>query len=210
MLVDSHALLIVVVALVLDALIGDPDWLWKRLAHPVVLIGTMIGWLDRTLDVLGPGTTFRAVTVGGTTPACSAVAAALYATAIDTVEVPGSVFGSKAPSVEATMMYGMVRTLSIEPATGSPVNRVEQRTQYLSYQGKDVPAFEGTVSYTPATITDVVDQLKTQAPLLNAARLALPIGFGLGGLVLLSGGIVLARRRRDVEQGVTERELVEV
>lgn len=50
MLVDSHALLIVVVALVLDALIGDPDWLWKRLAHPVVLIGTMIGWLDRTLN----------------------------------------------------------------------------------------------------------------------------------------------------------------
>jgi adenosylcobinamide-phosphate synthase len=50
MLLDSHALLIVVVALVLDALIGDPDWLWKRLAHPVVLIGTMIGWLDRTLN----------------------------------------------------------------------------------------------------------------------------------------------------------------
>lgn len=50
MLVDSHALLIVVVALLLDALIGDPDWLWKRLAHPVVLIGTMIGWLDRTLN----------------------------------------------------------------------------------------------------------------------------------------------------------------
>lgn len=50
MLLDSHALLIVVVALVLDALIGDPDWLWKRLAHPVVLIGTLIGWLDRTLN----------------------------------------------------------------------------------------------------------------------------------------------------------------
>lgn len=130
-------------------------------------------------------------------------------TAVDTVEVPGSVFGSKQPSVEATMMYGMVRTLSIEPATGSPVNRVEQRTQYLSYQGKDVPAFEGTVAYTPETIDDIVGQLKTQAPLLSAARLVLPIGFGLGGLVLLSGGIVLARRR-PVEQGADERELVGV
>lgn len=131
-------------------------------------------------------------------------------TAIDTVEVPGSVFGSKAPSVEATMMYGMVRTLSIEPATGSPVNRVEQRTQYLSYQGKDVPAFEGTITYAPQTITDAVDQLKTQAPLLNAARLALPVGFGLAGLVLLSGGIVLARRRQSVQHDADERELVEV
>ena len=26
-------------ALAFDALIGDPDWLWRRLAHPVALIG---------------------------------------------------------------------------------------------------------------------------------------------------------------------------
>jgi adenosylcobinamide-phosphate synthase len=50
MLFDSHALLIVVVALLLDAVIGDPDWLWKRLAHPVAVIGLMIDWLDRSLN----------------------------------------------------------------------------------------------------------------------------------------------------------------
>ncbi|WP_322515297.1 adenosylcobinamide-phosphate synthase CbiB [Rhodopseudomonas palustris] len=50
MLFDQHALLIVVLALVIDALIGDPDWLWKRLAHPVVLIGALIGRLDRALN----------------------------------------------------------------------------------------------------------------------------------------------------------------
>lgn len=131
-------------------------------------------------------------------------------TAIDTVEVPGSVFGSDKPSVEATMMYGMVRTLSIEPATGSPVNRVEQRTQYLSYQGKDVAAFEGTVAYTQQSIDDIVAQLKTQAPLLSAARLAMPIGFGLAGLVLLSGGVVLSRRHRALHQVRDDRELMGV
>ena len=42
--------MVVVAALAFDALIGDPDWLWRRLPHPVVLIGSFIGWLDRTLN----------------------------------------------------------------------------------------------------------------------------------------------------------------
>ena len=41
--------------LALDRLVGDPDWLWRRLPHPVVLIGKVIGSLDRWLnrEVLG-------------------------------------------------------------------------------------------------------------------------------------------------------------
>uniref|UniRef100_Q07PF3 Cobalamin biosynthesis protein CobD n=1 Tax=Rhodopseudomonas palustris (strain BisA53) TaxID=316055 RepID=Q07PF3_RHOP5 len=50
MLITDYAWLIVLVALTADALIGDPDWLWRRLAHPVVLIGGLIGWLDRALN----------------------------------------------------------------------------------------------------------------------------------------------------------------
>jgi len=50
MLFDHQALLIVVAALLIDAAFGDPDWLWKRLAHPVVLIGALIGWLDARLN----------------------------------------------------------------------------------------------------------------------------------------------------------------
>jgi adenosylcobinamide-phosphate synthase len=49
-LIWSHTLFIVVAALALDALIGDPDWLWRRLPHPVVLIGSFIGFLERTLN----------------------------------------------------------------------------------------------------------------------------------------------------------------
>lgn len=37
-------------ALLLDALVGDPPWLWRRLPHPVALIGRLIGWLDRRLN----------------------------------------------------------------------------------------------------------------------------------------------------------------
>lgn len=34
-------------ALLLDALLGEPDWAWKRVAHPAVLMGRAIGWMER-------------------------------------------------------------------------------------------------------------------------------------------------------------------
>ena len=43
-------LIVAVIALALDALYGDPGWIWRRLAHPVVLIGGLIAWLDRWLN----------------------------------------------------------------------------------------------------------------------------------------------------------------
>lgn len=33
-----------------DALVGDPPALWRRVPHPVALIGRLIGWLDRTFN----------------------------------------------------------------------------------------------------------------------------------------------------------------
>jgi adenosylcobinamide-phosphate synthase len=45
-----ESLVIVVGALILDAVIGDPDWLWRRLPHPIVLIGRLIDGLDRNLN----------------------------------------------------------------------------------------------------------------------------------------------------------------
>ena len=42
----EHNLLILAFALLLDLFVGDPDWLWRRLAHPVVWFGRMIGLAD--------------------------------------------------------------------------------------------------------------------------------------------------------------------
>ena len=41
---------VVVAALAFDAVIGDPDWLWRRLPHPVTLIGWLIAMLDRAMN----------------------------------------------------------------------------------------------------------------------------------------------------------------
>jgi adenosylcobinamide-phosphate synthase len=50
LLVD-HALWVVVVAILFDAVIGDPDVVWRKLPHPVVWIGNAIGFLERELNV---------------------------------------------------------------------------------------------------------------------------------------------------------------
>jgi adenosylcobinamide-phosphate synthase len=37
-------------AIIADAVFGEPNWLWKRVPHPVVLMGHLIGWLDRRMN----------------------------------------------------------------------------------------------------------------------------------------------------------------
>jgi adenosylcobinamide-phosphate synthase len=49
-LISGSGLFIVIAALAFDALIGDPDWLWRRLGHPVALIGALIEYLDRRFN----------------------------------------------------------------------------------------------------------------------------------------------------------------
>jgi len=50
MLIGTSSLLVVVWALLFDALIGDPDWLWRQVPHPVALIGRGIAALERGLN----------------------------------------------------------------------------------------------------------------------------------------------------------------
>lgn len=37
-------------ALLLDAIAGEPAWLWSRMAHPAVVMGRAVGWLDQYLN----------------------------------------------------------------------------------------------------------------------------------------------------------------
>jgi len=36
--------------MLLDAVLGEPEWLWRRLPHPAVIMGNFVGWLDQRLN----------------------------------------------------------------------------------------------------------------------------------------------------------------
>ncbi len=41
---------VLLLALLLDNAIGDPAWIWKRIPHPVVIIGRLVSYLESTLN----------------------------------------------------------------------------------------------------------------------------------------------------------------
>ena len=43
-------LTLLLIALVLDAILGEPDWLWNRFPHPATLMGRCVEWLDDRLN----------------------------------------------------------------------------------------------------------------------------------------------------------------
>lgn len=55
MILSVHTLGVLLLALIIDRIIGDPDWLWKRIPHPVVIFGHVVAALDRTLNASDHG-----------------------------------------------------------------------------------------------------------------------------------------------------------
>ncbi len=53
------AWLILFVAILLDRRFGEPDLLWSRLPHPIVLFGKAVGWTDRTTNLEGDSDALR-------------------------------------------------------------------------------------------------------------------------------------------------------
>lgn len=45
--------LILLLALLLDGVFGEPKWLWSRISHPAVLMGRAVGWIDRQFNTGG-------------------------------------------------------------------------------------------------------------------------------------------------------------
>lgn len=41
---------ILIIAMLLDAALGEPKWLWNRIPHPAVVMGKLIGYLDQTFN----------------------------------------------------------------------------------------------------------------------------------------------------------------
>jgi hypothetical protein len=129
-------------------------------------------------------------------------------TDIGTQDLPGAVFGTTDPTVTATTMYSMVRTIWFEPVTGAPVKRVEDRNQYFEADGQQVPAFVGIVEYTPDTVSNLVSDSKTSAFVLGGMVWLFPLTMIVLGLVAIAAGLQLRRPRRDRGGRTKDRELV--
>ncbi len=41
---------ILLLAIILDTIFGEPDWLWKRIPHPITIVGGCIRWFDEKLN----------------------------------------------------------------------------------------------------------------------------------------------------------------
>ena len=50
------------IAMFLDALLGEPKWIWSRIPHPAVLMGRVIDWADYKFNIT-PGPLIRGVGV---------------------------------------------------------------------------------------------------------------------------------------------------
>ncbi|MFA8442145.1 adenosylcobinamide-phosphate synthase CbiB [Yoonia sp.] len=54
-----------VFGMLLDALLGEPKWLWSRVPHPAVLMGRLIGWCDQNLNTGAHKRLMGIVTIAG-------------------------------------------------------------------------------------------------------------------------------------------------
>lgn len=50
MLITDYAASVLILALIADRILGDPDWLWSRIRHPVAAYGDAISAFDRMLN----------------------------------------------------------------------------------------------------------------------------------------------------------------
>ena len=120
-------------------------------------------------------------------------------------EVPKAIFGDKASgNVPASVMYGNIRTLWVEPNTGVLIKGQEQVEKSLTSDGYDeVATTLGTIGYSDATVKKNVKDWSSKGSLLGFIGGPLTfLGIGLGillialGLFLILGADRAPGRRR--------------
>lgn len=88
MLILSSILPILLAALVIDAVLGDPPGLYARVAHPVALIGRLIAGLERWLYGQPPGRRIRGVALTLITVTIAAGAGGVVAAVARAIDEP--------------------------------------------------------------------------------------------------------------------------
>lgn len=115
------------------------------------------------------------------------------------LQVPGNLVGSTEASVLADRVYGNTRTLWVEPETGVIIKGQEEQLATLEVDGETKATItEAKLGYDDETVKATVDEYATKASLLKMIRVWIPLIGGILGVVLiLGGGALLLRGRRD-------------
>jgi len=130
-------------------------------------------------------------------------------TQIGEQEVPGSLVGSTEPSVKAPRFYQNLRTLQVDPVTGSIIAGVEAQKQYLA--GADgsekLVLIEATVGTDDATKATAVSDAKASSSLIKMLGSTVPVLGLVLGIVAIVLGIWLARRPEQDAQSLASTNL---
>lgn len=112
------------------------------------------------------------------------------------MEVPGDLVGSEDPSFKAGRYYSNIRTLYVEPTTGSIVKGVEEQKQTLrGPSGEDrVTIIEATIGAPDAEAQKSVDSAMESASLINLLNKTIPLVALIVGVLVLIGGFILLRK----------------
>lgn len=114
------------------------------------------------------------------------------------LEVPGDLVGQPdAASVKAPRLYQNVRTVWVEPTTGAVVKGQEQQKQFLAGADGTTEAMviiEATLGFTDQNISEAVKTAKDGKSKLDLIQKTIPLVSLILGILLIVGGILLARR----------------
>lgn len=118
MILSDQTLTVALVALVLDALIGWPEALYRRISHPVVWLGRLIAALDRRWN-RGGNLVLRGTLAASVTIAAAAVPAVLLMRALGHLPMGAVLLGVLAwPLVATRSLYDHVAAVAQPLARG--------------------------------------------------------------------------------------------
>jgi hypothetical protein len=129
------------------------------------------------------------------------------ATQIQTQEVPGSLVGESAPSVQAPVFYTDTRTVWVEPKTGVIVKGSEQnRTTLRDSAGQDkVVALQYDLTFDDATQKSQAQLARDNIGKIDLVTTWLPlIGLLVGVVLILAGLIIMVAADRATAQRTGE------
>jgi hypothetical protein len=130
----------------------------------------------------------------------------LPATQIDTQEVPGTLVGETAPSVQAPVYYDDTRTVWVEPKTGVIVKGSEQNlTTLRNSAGQDkINVLQFDLTFNEQTQRSQAQLARDNIGKIDLVTTWLPLIGLLVGIVLIAAGLLIMVSAERADAGPTE------